>query len=726
MKDLVLVGGGHTNALLCRMLGMRPLSGLRVTLISDTTHTPYSGMLPGLIAGHYTFDQAHIDLRKLCDWAGVRFILDSACKIDPTSKIVRLNSSPPVEFDILSINTGSTPQTSGIRGAREFSVPVKPVHQFLGRLDNLKFSTRPKKPTRISIIGGGTGGVELAFALYKQTKGNAKISIFQRAPEIIPEQNQRVRELALKALLERGIDVSTEAEVLEVGPRHLTLKGDREVASDFTVLVTHGAPPPFLKDSGLINHSGFIEVNSKLQSVDYPYIFAAGDVAEQSEVNHEKSGVYAVRQAKPLAKNIQALLFDQPLVAYYPQKDFLRLIGTADGKAIASHSKLAWHSSVMWRLKQNIDQRFMNKFSQLKFGHSGTPSLITKPNFQRDAADIAGRANRWCKGCAGKVGARALQRALSELKGDRIQLDDAALIEFGDNCKFLQSIDHLSAFISDEYLFARIAINHAFSDIYAMGGQGHSALVSIQIPYSSETISSRIIARFMLGVEHQLNLLNADLLGGHSYRADSLAVSIVANGLPGSQMLTKCGTSPGDRLILTKPLGSGVLLAAHMRGKAKGVEIDQMLEEMLIPNLQASTIISKFKVSSCTDVTGFGLAGHLFELLQNSGTSAALMLDKIPTLQGAESLLARGIESSIAEENRWLSRFIRSESESSSSREGRYPLLFDPQTAGGLLFTVAPEDAEPLCAALHEGGYQSAAVIGEIQASEESGTVITI
>ncbi len=166
IKDLVLIGGGHSHISVLKSFGMRPIPGVRLTLISLDTHTPYSGMLPGLIAGHYTVDEAHIDLAPLTRFANTRFFRDMVSGIDPDSNTVLLKNRPPLRYDVLSINSGSTPSTAGVQGADEFVVPVKPINQFLKHWQNLRERlVASAGPATISLVGGGAGSVELILSI---------------------------------------------------------------------------------------------------------------------------------------------------------------------------------------------------------------------------------------------------------------------------------------------------------------------------------------------------------------------------------------------------------------------------------------------------------------------------------------------------------------------------------------------------------------------------------
>ena len=168
-RDLVLVGGGHAHALVLRMLAMDPVPGARLTLVSPASHTPYSGMLPGLVAGHYRFEDTHIDLARLCQWAGVRFLRDTVTALDPARRELHFAQRPPLGYDLLSLDIGSQPTLDVVPGAREYAVPVKPVAEFWQRW---QAGLGTHGGQRIAIVGGGAGGLELALAMAHALAGS--------------------------------------------------------------------------------------------------------------------------------------------------------------------------------------------------------------------------------------------------------------------------------------------------------------------------------------------------------------------------------------------------------------------------------------------------------------------------------------------------------------------------------------------------------------------------
>ncbi len=202
-QDLVFVGGGHAHALVVRMLAMKPIAGLRATLISPASHTPYSGMLPGLVAGHYSFEETHIDLARLCQWAGVRFIEAEVTGLDPQRKTLSLAGRPAVAYDLVSVDIGSQPELDSVPGAREYAVPVKPVAGLWQRWQEMERRlSRHSATATLAIVGGGAGSVELALAMAHALAGRSvSIDLFCGATEILQGYNKGARAAAVAALV---------------------------------------------------------------------------------------------------------------------------------------------------------------------------------------------------------------------------------------------------------------------------------------------------------------------------------------------------------------------------------------------------------------------------------------------------------------------------------------------------------------------------------------------
>ena len=288
--------------------------------------------------------------------------------------------------------------------------------------------------------------------------------------------------------------------------------------------------------------------------------------------------------------------------------------------------------------------------------------------------------------------------------------DDAALISFPGAPPLLQTVDFFRAMVDDPYLFGRIAATHALGDVYAMGGTPESALAIATLPPARSSIVEHDLFHMLRGGLDVLEAAGAVLVGGHSAEGAELALGFAVTGRPRpGKLLRKGGLRPGDRLILTKPLGTGVILAADGRGLAPAPIVEDAIATMVQSACPAAGCLLAHRATACTDVTGFGLLGHLLEMLRASDMDAVLDPEAIPALDGALSLLGRGITSSLHADN--VAALSALGADAASATEANMALLIDPQTAGGLLAGVPVERAAGCVAELHELGYR-AAVIG--------------
>lgn len=428
IKDLVLVGGGHSHVAVLRHFGMHPMPGVRLTVICRETHTPYSGMLPGLIAGHYTFDEAHIDLGPLCRFANARLYHDEAIALDLAGQSVQCRGRPPVKYDIVSFNIGSTPRTSDVPGAAGNVVPVKPINQFVAQWRSLVERVLSRDYNlRIGVVGAGAGGVEILLAVQfrlrqelrarGRTDDHIAYFLFGGSSELLPGHNPRARRAFDRVLREQGVQVFLGDAVVEVSPGRLVTASGAEHMLHEILWVTAAGAAPWLANSGLqLDAQGFIAVNATLQSVSHPQVFAAGDIASVLEHPRPKSGVFAVRQGRPLTDNLRRALTMQPLRRFRPQRRFLGLITTGDKYAVASRGNWALEGPLMWRWKDQIDRRFMRKYNELpEMAQEKTPVLASGVADAAAIREISAIAMR-CGGCGAKVGSTVLDRALGQLQ----------------------------------------------------------------------------------------------------------------------------------------------------------------------------------------------------------------------------------------------------------------------------------------------------------------------
>jgi len=745
VKDLVFVGGGHSHVIVLKKFAMKPLPGVRLTVIARDVHTPYSGMLPGYVAGHYDFDEVHIDLRPLCQLAGARLYHDEAIRFDLEDKQVICKGRPPVPYDVLSINIGSTPSFNGVAGAEALTTPVKPINNFIARWHALvdRVLAGPG-PHRIGVVGAGAGGTELILAvqyrlgLLLAEKGGAAVNLefhlFSKSETILPSFGVGVRRWFERLLKARGVHVHTNAATTKVDDGTVTVTGGKTVELDEILWVTAAGAPDWLGDSGLdVDDAGFIQVRDTLQSTTRDDVFAAGDIA--AVVNHPrpKAGVFAVRQGPPLNENLRRVLLGQPARPFSPQRAFNSIISAGDKQAVATKWGLSAGGQWVWKWKDFLDQRFMRKFNELpEMAAETAVSLNPGLADQATLKDISAIAMR-CGGCGAKVGANVLTRALSDLQPlDNSDVlvglhapDDAAVVQIPDGKVMVHTVDYFRAFIDDAYVFGQVAANHALSDIFAMGAEAQTALAIATVPYGLESKVETSIREMMTGAMEMLNEAGATLVGGHTSEGPELALGFSVNGLADREtILRKGGMIPGEVLILTKPLGTGTLFAADMQQKAKGRWIEAALKSMVQSNRQAAQCLFSHGASACTDITGFGLLGHAVEMTKASGVDVEIDLDSLPIMDGAQETVRLGILSSLQPANVRLRRAIRDME--TASLHARYPLIFDPQTSGGLLASMAPERVEACLQELHGLGYGDAMVVGRVSAETDSLAPVTL
>ena len=764
-KEIVLLGGGHAHLAVLKQFGMRPLPGVRLTLVSPFYDTPYSGMLPGHIAGHYTFAESHVSLLPLCQFADAQFYPDAAVALDLENRKIHCRQRPPVAFDILSIDTGSTPSICWTPGAAEYAIPIKPVELFLQRWTAIEneLKAKPNRLFRFIIVGAGAGGAELTLSLQHRLKkslpkGQAPeerfhFSLFAASSTILPTHAPQVRESYRRILAARKIAVYTHCRIIEALAGCVRTSQNQQREYDYLLWATEASAPTWPKTAGLdVDEHGFIAVNNCLQSTSHPFVFAGGDVASMRLHPRPKSGVFAVRQGPPLARNLRAAVLSEwnpsknasnskradSLVSYTPQRRFLSLISAGNRFAIASRSRWSVKGKWVWKWKDWIDRRWMRQYQVLPAMRRRSPGkmdrALSRATKKKQAAgflsSFLSKTSSFqqnlhpeirCEGCGSKVGRDILTQTLRRIAPSQSRsasiglhsLDDAAVFSVPEKSRIVQSVDFFPAFLSDPFLFGQIASLHCLNDILAMGAQPHSAQIIAVIPYGNERSAEESLFQLLSGAAKTLHAHQTDLIGGHTLEGERFALGMAVNGLlHGRLPWRKQGLQPGECLILTKPLGSGMILASLMQQKSQSRWIAEAIRQMLRSNAAAVSILRQHKVAGVTDCTGFGLIGHLAEMMEASSVDAVLEIGKIPLLEGAVECARNGIFSSLYPQNRQQNAIIANDAEFQTNP--RYPALFDPQTSGGLLFGVAAAKAENCLQQLRQAGWKHAQIIGSI------------
>jgi len=736
VKDLVLAGGGHSHVQVLKRLAMKPVGGLRVTLISSEVHTPYSGMLPGYIAGHYDWNEIHIDLAPLCARAGARLIAAPIQGLDLDHNLLHCGSRAPVRFDLLSINCGSAPLIGPIDGADRFGISVKPINRFLPRWQRLldRLRTGGDERFRLGVVGGGAGGVELALSIGHRLTAvekiaNVDIFLVTADQTLLADHSPGVQVRLKKELARAAIDVHCGVRIVAAESGRLRGGAGETLPVDEVLWVTQAAAQPWPAAAGLaVDAAGFIRVNENLQSISHARVFAAGDIAGIDGHPRPKSGVFAVRQGPVLSENLRRMACGRRMIPYRPQKYFLSLISTGDRRAVASRHRFSARGAWVWRWKNWIDRRFVAGFhmDDQAMETAAPRDWVPMPDGSATQHGESGLESMRCGGCGAKLGGDLLARVLARL---RVSVpsevvngigDDAAILRPVVNSLEVQTIDGFRAMIDDPYLLGRIAAEHSINDVYAMGGLPRTALASVAVPYAAESLMEDDLYQLMAGTVAALESADASLVGGHSGEGAELSVSLAVTGTVYERdVWQKQRISVGDCLVLTKPVGTGVLLAAHMRARCQARWLVGALEHMQQSNKNALTVLREAGIRACTDITGFGVLGHIDEMARAAKLGIEIWPRAVPTLPGARDLMRAGIASSLQKVNERALAEVDVGSFACEDIDVR--MLLDPQTSGGLVAAVRPDRVNKCIVGLHAAGYSAATVIGRVGSAPDDG-----
>jgi selenide,water dikinase len=687
-SHLVLAGGGHSHALLLRRWAMRPRRRprARITLVSRSGSSVYSGMVPGVVAGLYTPEQAAIDLRRLCAAAAVRFIAAEIAGIELDQRRLLLLDRPPLAWDWLSLDVGAVSEPpAGERG-------VKPLEPFLAWAAGLEAGSS------LTIRGGGAAAVELALALRARGLQATLLLRSQGLRLGSPAANRRGEALLRQAgvALRRQIDPESDGT-----PADLACTG------------SHG--PAWLAAAGLpCDATGRILTEASLQVAGLPRIFASGDCGVIRSAPRPPSGVWAVRAAAILAGNLERGLRGRPLRRWRPQQRALQLLGDggatsllsgggAQPRAVALWGRWALGPSRwLWRWKDRIDRRFMERLGGIR-------------GAMRTQAAMA------CRGCGAKLAAAPLAAALAE-QGLIGPAEDASVIgRCAGGELLLQSVDGFPALVDDPWLNARLTTLHACGDLWACGAAVESVQALVTLPESDSGEQRDLLSQTLAGIRSVLDPLGARLAGGHTLEGRdgaglSLALSVTGR-VAEEHLWPKGPLVAGQALLLSEALGTGVLFAAAMTGAARADWLDTALTRMQQSPASLVPLLQRYGCRACTDITGFGLLGHLGEMLATSppGTCIALEPGAIPALPGALQLLEQGHASSLAPANAGSLALLEGPVQCTAEpTAGQQQLWIDPQTCGPLLAALPADQAPLALAALQAAGFNRAALIGRV------------
>jgi selenide,water dikinase len=728
--DIVLLGAGHTNAHLLRMWKMQPIADARLTCVSNFPVATYSGMLPGVLAELYEPAAMQIDLVRLCAAAGVRFICSNVTEIAADSQQLIFDDRPPLPFDSLSIGIGSVPNRAAVDATGDTILPIKPMQTFLARfkqrLNSIGKGRSDATPIRVAIVGGGAAGVELAFCIPAflerlNQESSHEICLIDANARPIRGMRDKTVDLLERELRARGVDLRLGKKVSRVSDGVIQFDDSTTIDADVVLWATGAVAPALLANCDLPkDERGFLLTQPTLQSIANDAVFAVGDSGTIEQHPTPKAGVYAVRQGPVLWENLQRRVRGETLEEYRPQHSFLKMLNLGDGTALADYRGTTWRGRWCWRLKDRIDRRFMAMYQDYQ------PKEMI-------AAPVAETPAMRCAGCGGKVGGDVLSRVLKRLKinnNEHVLVgldapDDVAILRGSGDQAICATTDFFAAPLDDPYFVGRIAALNAISDVFAVAGKPTAALAHVTLPVGPSAKQEQLLFELLAGALREFDTSNTSIVGGHTIEGPQLTIGFTVLGhVNFDRACTKDDLRAGDVLVLTKPLGSGVLLAAHMQARCKAEWMQPLLDTMLASNQAAAALVDEFKIGGLTDVTGFGLAGHLLEMLSASDLAAELKLNDLPLLPGAASLINDGIESTLSPANRAAEREI--EVSEPLRKSAAYAALFDPQTSGGLLLGVDPQRVPELLARLDEITPCGGTVIGCVQTAAGNARRISI
>ena len=676
-KQLILLGGGHSNIQVLKKLCMNEYIGLQTILISENYDATYSGLTPAYLQNQIKKSEISIDLQRLCFNAGATFIKDRVVSLDAINQSINLQNHPSIDYDLLSINTGSISKKVNIKTHDQAKIiMVKPINLFVEQIEKIDKLVNKNENAQITIIGNGIAGYEICFSLYQRYKN--KITITLVGSKDINEKNINSQsKRKLKAISKMIGIVEKIASIKEIGKNEIFLSNSEIVKSDINFLSTGASAPMWLNESLIkTNSDGFALVNNYLQSLNFENIFITGDIASSEKEPRPKSGVMAVRQGEILKENIFFKLQGKPLNKYNPQKNWLYIVNTLNKKALINYYFLSFHGKWCLKLKFHIDNTFMNKFK-----------FPDKTEMKKKVVELKGTENQnnkmYCQGCGSKVSKNTLVNFLKKEEVNH-ELSDVSAIETNSS-SLIQSIDHIKLFSSlNPFDFGVISYLHSQNDILSGGGSVKSLSVSLALPFSEGATEKFYMDYFMKGIQSESNKDKSIIASGHSFQSIEPGITITMNGAI-EEKLSKNQAQESDLIYLSKPLGTGYLLAAYFKNTdlLTSDDFQYLINCLKTGNKEIAQIAKKYHCNVMTDISGFGLASHLGDICKSSNLTAKISLNSEILINSNINILNK------YQSTGFKNNYLSSSKEISISEEHLLKnILYDPQTNGPLLFSI--------------------------------------
>ena len=369
MKRLVLAGGGHAHIEVLRDLAEKPAAGVSCVVVTPHPRLLYTGMVPGVVAGHYKLEECAIGIEALARRAGAQFVQATVTGLDLDSRLVKCDDGAAIAYDALSIDVGARPLIGAALGVKEHATLVRPMEELMKGWAGVLARAREGRVGAITIVGGGAGGVELALAMDHRMRRDIPgpaphVRVVTNTPLLLPEFSTGARRRLLRRLARRNIGAHVSSTVAQVGPGRVRLESGLEFASDATFWAGGAGAHEWIARCGLATDKrGFLLTNGYLQSVTRAEVFGAGDCATQEGTRFPKAGVFAVRAAPVLAANLRATLAGTPLAPFTTGARYLALVSTGERHAVAAWGGWSWEGGWAWRWKDAIDGKFVAKYS---------------------------------------------------------------------------------------------------------------------------------------------------------------------------------------------------------------------------------------------------------------------------------------------------------------------------------------------------------------------------
>jgi selenide,water dikinase len=572
--DVVLVGAGHAHVQVLRRQLMAPLPGARVTLVVDRPVAVYSGMLPGLLSGRYRAHELEVDALPLARRAGVRVLVAAATGVDAAARRLHLEGRPPLPYDVASLDVGSTVAGLDTPGVREHAVPTRPIAAFDEVTTRAFGRLRGRRSAAVVVVGAGAAGTELAFCaqLRLRAEGVAepRVTVVDAGDRWARGRSAAAGARVAEAARERGLTLRAGRRAARVEADAVHLDDGEVLPADLVLWVTGAVGSPWLAASGLpVDALGFVRVADTLAVHGAPGLFAVGDCAVPDgwpEV--PKAGVHAVRAGPVLIDNLRAAVTGGPLRPYVPQRDYFALLDLGDGRAVGDKWGVAARGAWLQRWKERIDRRFVERFQVL--GPDGAPALAFGAGLP-----VMAEVERPCGGCGAKVGPAALSAALREVGGQHPDVvlgvadrEDVGVVRLAAG-EVAVSVDGFPAFCDDPWRVGHAAARNATSDLWCKGLRPRAAVAWVTVP---EATAAADLPQVLAGLRAALDDEGVPLLGGHTTTGPVLAVGLTVLGDVDRPLWRQGGLSPGDALVVTRPLGSGGGVAGRP-GRARPVGV---------------------------------------------------------------------------------------------------------------------------------------------------------